>query len=73
MTAAAVLQVYAEQAVLLGVGLILFRGAWAWSARAPRAARPRGWRDAGLLVIAASLLLPLATRLLPRAPEIDRP
>ena len=73
MTAPALLQIYIEQSVLLAAGAILFRAAWAWTSRRPRAAGPRGWRDAGLVVAAAALVLPIATRILPRGDEAGPP
>jgi len=73
MTGPLLLQIYIEQSALLAAGAMLFRAAWAWTSRRPRAAGPRGWRDAGLGVVAAAIILPIATRVVPRGEEAGRP
>lgn len=66
MSAPGWLQLYLEQAVLLAAGGLLFRAAWAWSVRQAGGTSTRRWREAALAVMAAAVLLPMATRLVPR-------
>jgi membrane-bound lytic murein transglycosylase D len=65
VTAAALLQLHLEQALLLSIGWLLIRGAWGAAVRWHTPA-PDRWRRLAVAVAGVAVTLPLIVRLLPR-------
>lgn len=66
MTAAALLQLHVEQALLLALGWTVFGLAWRWSSRPAGRPEPRRWRSLALGVVLSAMILPFLARAVPR-------